>query len=369
MKKISCRFLQRALYYAPGELRHCCQRYYVKGKLMGDVKVLSATNDEDISLKNIINAKNDLINKINKGEKTDCYGCPLLEKGEWKNVEDEKFDHISIEHHAKCNMRCSYCSDTYYGGKLAGYNIQKSLNELIEKKKIRDDVQVAWGGGEPTIVQDFDDLTNLVNSKIEPKTQRFFSNAINFSEIIANLMKENKATLTTSVDAGSVETFKLVRKVNQYNKVLNNLKKYYDHSPNNLIIKYILTEDNSSIKEIESFVNDIKKVGLSNANFLVSSNYYDEDLSLDQGITIIYFHHLLIKNGATTCALDEHVRPRINRIAKNLLDDNKLLSKYPSNIKSIVDELKNKKNSLKNIIVWGVGPYANLLLNNSMQNT
>ena len=28
MKKISCRYLQRAVYYAPTELRHCCKRYF-----------------------------------------------------------------------------------------------------------------------------------------------------------------------------------------------------------------------------------------------------------------------------------------------------------------------------------------------------
>ena len=38
---------------------------------------------------------------------------------------------------------------------------------------------------------------------------------------IAELMKKNEATLTTSVDAGSIETFKLVRKVNQYEKALS----------------------------------------------------------------------------------------------------------------------------------------------------
>ena len=49
MKKISCRYLQRGLFYAPGELRHCCKRYFHKGKLMGDVKILEAKNDEDIT--------------------------------------------------------------------------------------------------------------------------------------------------------------------------------------------------------------------------------------------------------------------------------------------------------------------------------
>lgn len=41
-EKISCRFLQRAIYYAPDELRHCCKRYYYKGKMMGDVPIFDA---------------------------------------------------------------------------------------------------------------------------------------------------------------------------------------------------------------------------------------------------------------------------------------------------------------------------------------
>ena len=110
MEKISCRFLQRAIYYAPDELRHCCQRYFHKGKLMGDVKIFPANTNEDIALDKVIAAKKNLINKINKGEKTDCYKCPALEKKEWLEVENEKFDHISIEHHARCNMKCKYCS-------------------------------------------------------------------------------------------------------------------------------------------------------------------------------------------------------------------------------------------------------------------
>ena len=71
-------------------------------------------------------------------------------------------------------MRCRYCSDTYYGGKLAKYDIQKSLNELIANDKIRDDVQVAWGGGEPTIVKDFDKIIELVNKKLNLNTKIFF---------------------------------------------------------------------------------------------------------------------------------------------------------------------------------------------------
>ena len=109
-------------------------------------------------------------------------------------------------------MRCSYCSETYYGGKVGNYDLINALNELNEKNKIREDCQVAWGGGEPTMAKDFHELINFINKKINPKTQRFFSNAINFSEEIALLMKNNIASLTVSVDAGTIETFKVDKK-------------------------------------------------------------------------------------------------------------------------------------------------------------
>ena len=366
MKKISCRYLQRAIFYAPDELRHCCKRYFVDGELKGDVKIFEASDDKDITLEKIIKAKKNLIEKINNKEKTDCFGCPVLESKEWKDLEDEKFDHISIEHHAKCNMRCTYCNETYYGGNLAKYDIKSSLKELVEKNLLRDDLQVAWGGGEPTIVKDFSKLLSFVNNSMNPKTQRFFTNAINYSEEIAELLKNNKGSVTTSVDAGTVETFKKVRKVNQYEKVLKNLKKYYDCSPNNLVIKYILTEDNSSYEEINSFVKDMIKLGLSRANFLISSNYWNEKITFHQGLLIIYFQDLLSENGAMSAVLDDHVRPRISKIAKELLKNDEILTTIPDKMKIVVNKVKSKKNLAKEIIVWGIGEYANLVLDNSV---
>ncbi len=366
MKKISCRYLQRGLFYAPGELRHCCKRYFHKGKLMGDVKILEAKNDEDISLKNIINAKKEIINQINEGKKTDCYGCPVLERKEWKEVEDESFDHISIEHHAKCNMRCTYCNETYFGGQLAKYDVIKSLKNLVKENKLRKDLLVAWGGGEPTIAKDFKKIFEYVNLSIKPNRQRFFSNAINYSEDIAQLLKSDLASLTTSVDAGSIEVFKKVRKVNQYEKVLRNLKKYYDCSPKNVVIKYILTETNSSFSEIESFIKDIEKNGLNGGNFLISTNYWNENITLEQAALIVFFQKKLSDNGATTVVLDEHVRPKISKIGVDLFQNLNKIKFLPTNVRKTLEELKQKQDQPNEIIVWGVGEYADLLLDNSI---
>ena len=38
--KYSCEDLQSSIYFAPNMLRHCCQRFFVKGKMKGDVEIL-----------------------------------------------------------------------------------------------------------------------------------------------------------------------------------------------------------------------------------------------------------------------------------------------------------------------------------------
>ena len=365
MKTYSCRFLQRAIFFAPDELRHCCLRYFHDGKMKGDVRIFPVNSDKDFSLKKVIAEKKNIIEKINCGEETDCLGCPLLTSQEWLGVEDEKIDLVSIENNTCCNMRCSYCSEIYYGGKIAGYNILNCLEEIINNDKVADDLQVSWGGGEPTIWKDFTKVVDFVNSRLKPKTQRFFSNAINYSEKIAALLHSNKASLTTSVDAGTAETFRMVRGVDAYTKVLRNLKKYYDTSPRNVVIKYIFTEENSSIEEIIEFATGIAKAGLSKANFLLSCSFKDEHLQIDQGSLIIYTHYLLTRQGANTCVFDEHVRPRICEIAKDIIEG-ETFDDCPQEISTVIEEIRQSQHQIPEIIVWGIGEYANYLLDKSI---
>ena len=365
MKSLSCCFLQRAIFFAPDELRHCCLRYFHDGKMKGDVRIFPVNSDKDLSLKKVIAEKKDIIEKINRGEKTDCFGCPLLTFQEWLDIEDEKFDLISIEDHTRCNMRCSYCSEIYYGGRIAGYNIMSCLEEFVKNDKIAEDLQVSWGGGEPTMRKDFAKVIDFVNSRLQPRTQRFFSNAIDYSEEIASLLHSDKASLTTSVDAGTAETFRKVRGVDAYTKVLRNLKKYYDVSPRNVVIKYIFTEENSSIEEITQFAVGIVRTGLSKANFLLSCSFKERQLPIDQGLLIIYAHYLLTKQGANTCVFDEHVRPRICEIAKDIIDGD-TYDYYPQEISEVIEEMRKNQHKVPEIIVWGIGEYANYLLDKSI---
>ena len=80
----------------------------------------------------------------------------------------------------------------------------------------------------------------------------------------------------------------------------------------------------------------------------------------------MYLQYLLTKQGAKTCVLDEHVRPRICEAAYELMNINELSQRrYPEELSTLIQQMQYLKPYLSKIIVWGVGEYANLLLDKS----
>ena len=78
--KYSCEDLQGSIYFAPNVLRHCCQRFFVNGKMEGDVEILKVKDDKDISINKILEQKKKIIKNLNKGLPTPCDGCPKIKK-------------------------------------------------------------------------------------------------------------------------------------------------------------------------------------------------------------------------------------------------------------------------------------------------
>ena len=110
---LSCQSINASVYFAPKEIRTCCQRYFRKGQLMGDVKLLKTEGLTALEIaRQIIAMKRRLIDDINSSNTDPCTGCHSLSLIS-PNI---LINHISIEDSTICNMRCSYCSSTYFGG-------------------------------------------------------------------------------------------------------------------------------------------------------------------------------------------------------------------------------------------------------------
>ena len=356
--KYSCEDLQSSIYFAPNVLRHCCQRFFVDGKIQGDVEILKVDNDKDINIDNIVKNKKNIIQKLNSGESTPCDGCPKLKKKKWS--EEIKINKVSIEAHSKCNLRCSYCSDMFYGGLNPSYDLVKMFEDFKKKHFFSKNVSITWGGGEAVLLKNFNKIFEMFHNSKYPNfnDSRVYSNSVLYNELIHKYLDNDKIILTTSVDAGTQKTFETVRGVKKgFLNIFKNLKKYNKNKSGNIIIKYIVTDENYNKPEIDSFINMIVEYDLMNCNFEISTDYKGEKLSLEKALSLVYFFNKLHEAKATFVHFDDHVRKRLYKVLHEKLS----VSDLQNNIifKNILKYFDSK------IIVWGTGRYAEELIANS----
>ena len=139
--------------------------------------------------------------------------------------------------------------------------------------------------------------------------------------------------------------------------IFQNLKKYNKNKNGNIIIKYIVTDENYTKKEINSFIDLICDHDLINCNFEISTDYKSEKLTLEKAFSLVHFFNKLKEKGAKFVHFDDHVRKRLYKTLRDSLS---------------LDDLKNNnifKNIIKyfdrKIIIWGTGRYADELIENS----
>ena len=185
-KTYGCEDLQGSIYFAPNVLRHCCQRFFVNGKMQGDVEIMKINSDKDLDAQKILNEKKKIINNLNKNIPTPCDGCPRIKLKHWKDNDQLKINKISMEAHSNCNARCSYCSEMFYGGLNPNYDLEKMLDKFRNEKIFEDDVAITWGGGEPVLLKNFDRIFKKFIESKYPKFNdiRVYSNSIRYNKLI-----------------------------------------------------------------------------------------------------------------------------------------------------------------------------------------
>jgi len=362
-KTYSCPSLHHAIFLAPDMLRHCCKRFFVNGQIRGDVKIYPVHNDDDIDVTRILKEKRGLYDAINRGEETPCSGCPFLKLDTWAPLDKLKIRYLSIESHTVCNMKCIYCSPTYYGGLKANYSLKRLFKHFFEAGAYAEDIDLVWGGGELTLMDDFEEIFQLFTLNLRPKNSTLFTNAIKYSPLIAKYLKDGKlTTLIISTDAGTKETFKKIRGVDVFDKVFNNIKKYHLAAGRGVIIKYVFTDGNSNLEEIKKFLEQINKYGLNKCHFQLSSDFKAQELRNEQAASVILLYKELVRDSANACHFDDHLRPRLNRKIKEILYSCNNTQK--NEFQFIVDYLAEFQD--KTFIVWGAGQLGYMMIKDSL---
>ena len=265
MRYKSCYWIESGINFDIDTYKICCL-YSAKGG--GNTIVKNNYKGEPIDWDNFFNFKK-RIKDLHKSGKIypKCEGCILLAERDWPD-DHTKISMINLDYWTKCNSRCSYChtmNDKEAYNKFKNYNFLPILKDMIKRDILRPHGHVSFGGGEVTLLKEFDKLLNIFMDYGFPLT-RIHSSCIKYSRAIEKGLKNGRVDLIVSIDAGSKEMHEKVKQVKSYDKVWKNLKRYASNQRNPLAVKvkYIVIPGlNDDKKEIELWLKKAKENGIN----------------------------------------------------------------------------------------------------------
>ena len=262
MKYLSCRYIEHGLDFEHTRLETCCFTCHSGG---GHITLKTDYKGEMIDWEKLFEQKRKYREEHRKGNiLPNCKGCVFLEEKEWD--EEDYINFLQFNYWVQCNSKCSYCYEVQNKkvfDKIKPYNTVPIIKEMIDKNILRTGGEVAFGGGEPTIAPEFEDLINLLtNSGF--RNMRIHSSGIKFSPAIEDAIKKGVLNVVISIDSGCEKTYKKIKSVNCFKKVVENMKNYAAANKNNyglMTSKYIIIPNvNDNRKEIDLWIETVKSI-------------------------------------------------------------------------------------------------------------
>ena len=176
------------------------------------------------------------------------------------------FSQVLINHHRHyCNCRCTYCPFWNVKPKPPLFSIADILQSLMAQEVIADACTFAWGGGESTLLPEFDEQVILLAGR--GYRQFIHTNAVRFSPAIAEVLRRGQAVVNVSLDSGDAAGYARIKGIDAWDQVIENLGRYRQQlvRPDALEIKYIINRDSAHPHAIQRFFDtcrrlDIKRV-------------------------------------------------------------------------------------------------------------
>lgn len=276
MRYKSCYWIESGINFDIDAYKVCCL-YSAKGG--GNTIIQDKYKGESVDWDKVFEFKKMMKDMHKKGEiYPKCEGCIYLQERDWDD-DHSKISMINLDYWTKCNSKCSYCHtmlDKERYNKFKNYNFLPILKDMIKRDILRPNGHVSFGGGEVTLLREFDKLLNIFMDFGFPLT-RIHSSCIKYSRAVEKGLKNGCVDLIVSVDAGSKELHKKIKQVNSYDKVWKNLKRYASHQKDPYAVKskYIVIPGvNDSRDEIDIWLKKSKENGINCVFHEIESKWF-----------------------------------------------------------------------------------------------
>lgn len=265
MKYKSCYWLENGLHFDIDTIKTCCQYSSLGG---GDTIIIKDYHGGKVDWEKIKQYK-EYIKDIHKkgGTFNKCNGCIFLQERDWPQ-DGFSINMLNLDYWTKCDCHCTYCH-TYkdkeaYNSKVT-YNFLPIIKDMIDKNIFKPGGHVSFGGGEVTLLEEFEELLNLFLD-FGVDFIRIHSACMDYSKAIEKGLKMGNVDLIVSVDSGTKELHKRIKEVDTYEQVWDNLKNYAlnQAKPDLVKTKYIVIPGvNDNKEEIIKWLEKSKEIGIN----------------------------------------------------------------------------------------------------------
>ena len=162
------------------------------------------------------------------------------------------FDYVVFAHHTHCNLRCRYCHSTEPGFRRVERppNMFPVIKDLHDSKPAAPNSEIGWSGGEPTLLDEFDELSSFL-AAIGAR-QNLHTNAVLLSRAAMHWIPKSLYRMYISVDAGTRGTYQLLKGADAFEQVWANIARYISVGGRRVLPKMILMKEN--LAEVAQFV-------------------------------------------------------------------------------------------------------------------
>lgn len=262
-----CNFLGHFIDYRVDNFSPCCVSSNSKVPTSGTIPERMAHWERHVR---------QLIDDIKNDRPNYCTNCRHLKEGFWPKKVELDYICFATNHPGDvCNLRCTYCFVENRFKELnrsdkegyTTYEIIKQLSQMPEYN--RSNICIELSNGEFCANKYCNEIFDIL---LKNKWKvRFVSNMTIYNEKFAEFLKTGRTVnLLTSLDSGTPETYKAIKRVDCFNKVVENLKKY-PLKDIDFKMKYIFLDGvNDNEKDVDGFYNIVKDVGCR--SIMLSSN-------------------------------------------------------------------------------------------------
>ena len=275
-KYVSCEYIQHGFNVDYEDIKMCCFNCHEGG---GRQILIDNYKGQMIDWNKFFKEKRKMRELNKKGIILDrCKGCFFLKEREWDD--EDYINYMVFNHWTLCNCKCKYCftnEQSDFFNARENYNMYPVIKKLVDMGKVRGGGEIGFGGGEPTLLPEFEPMLNmLLDAGCD--NIRVHSSCVKYSVGIERGLREGKVTLVVSVDSGTPETYTNIKRHNYFDKVWENLARYAAAQTDDKYkakTKYIIYPGfNDNKEELDKWLDMTVKAGIKSVVIDVEGGWY-----------------------------------------------------------------------------------------------